>query len=282
VYLGTGEHAARLRVLGSDALAPGSTGFVRIHLPVGVPLVPGDRYVLRESGRGETVGGGEVLDVEPVRRASKATPSRSVARVVAERGWIEARRLDVLTGEHTEPNLGAWVVDPALLAQRETTIRAAVADAGARGVPLSGMSELDRAMTEAMPDLAVHAGRAREASAQVEDLSAHPFVAALEASPYAPPSAGEVNDDRGDLRELVQRGHIVERDGFYFANAAVVSATHAIAALLAAKPDGVTVSEIRDALGTTRKYLLPLLAHLDATGVTRRRGDVRIAGPRLG
>ena len=54
-----------------------------------------------------------------------------------------------------------------------------------------------------------------------------------------------------------------------------------MAGLLAARPDGVTVAEVRDALGTTRKYALPLLAHLDAPGVTRRRGDLRIAGSRL-
>jgi selenocysteine-specific elongation factor len=51
--------------------------------------------------------------------------------------------------------------------------------------------------------------------------------------------------------------------------------------LLAASPEGFTVAQARDAFGTTRKHALPLLAHLDATGVTRRRGDVRIAGPRL-
>jgi hypothetical protein len=38
---------------------------------------------------------------------------------------------------------------------------------------------------------------------------------------------------------------------------------------------------VRDDLGTTRKHALPLLSHFDATGVTRRRGDVRIGGPRL-
>jgi selenocysteine-specific elongation factor len=43
----------------------------------------------------------------------------------------------------------------------------------------------------------------------------------------------------------------------------------------------VTVAQIRDALGTSRKFLLPLLALLDGRGITRRRGDVRIAGPRL-
>jgi selenocysteine-specific elongation factor len=46
-------------------------------------------------------------------------------------------------------------------------------------------------------------------------------------------------------------------------------------------PDGVTVADVREALGTTRKWAVPLLAHLDATGVTRRRGDLRVAGPRL-
>jgi selenocysteine-specific elongation factor len=41
------------------------------------------------------------------------------------------------------------------------------------------------------------------------------------------------------------------------------------------------VSEIREALGTSRKYALPLLAVLDGTGVLRRRGDLRVGGPRL-
>ena len=54
-----------------------------------------------------------------------------------------------------------------------------------------------------------------------------------------------------------------------------------IAELLAARPDGVTVSDVRTAWNTSRKYALPLLAHLDNTGVTRRRDDVRIGGPRL-
>ena len=54
-----------------------------------------------------------------------------------------------------------------------------------------------------------------------------------------------------------------------------------MAELLAENPEGVTVAQVRDGLGTTRKHALPLLAELDATGVTRRRGDLRIGGPRL-
>jgi selenocysteine-specific elongation factor len=37
------------------------------------------------------------------------------------------------------------------------------------------------------------------------------------------------------------------------------------------------VAEVREALGTTRKYALPLLAVLDARGLTVRRGEVRLA-----
>jgi selenocysteine-specific elongation factor len=72
----------------------------------------------------------------------------------------------------------------------------------------------------------------------------------------------------------------VEQDGVYFAPSAVDDACVLIAGLLDGT-DGVTVADIRDALGNTRKHVLPLLAHLDATGRTRRRGDLRIAGPRL-
>ena len=53
------------------------------------------------------------------------------------------------------------------------------------------------------------------------------------------------------------------------------------ATLLRERPDGFTVGEFRDAAGSSRKHTLPLLGRLDETGVTRRRGDVRIGGPRL-
>ena len=44
----------------------------------------------------------------------------------------------------------------------------------------------------------------------------------------------------------------------------------------------LTIADARDLLGSTRKYVVPIMSHLDATGVTRRRGDDRIPGPRSG
>ena len=41
--------------------------------------------------------------------------------------------------------------------------------------------------------------------------------------------------------------------------------------------DGITVSALRERLGTSRKYAVPLIEHLDRAGVTRRSGDLRFA-----
>ena len=40
----------------------------------------------------------------------------------------------------------------------------------------------------------------------------------------------------------------------------------------------MTVAEARDVLGATRKYILPLLEHLDTLKITRRLGDERVLG----
>ena len=270
-YIGSGEHAVALRVLGN-------TGCVRLHLPVPLPLLPGDRYVLRESGRGETVGGGEVLDVAPVLPAARARPSRDVDRVVAERGWVEADLLERLTGELRPATVGRWVAAPDALAAVEAHVREAVEVAGGLGLDVASLDERQRAVVERLPDLEVAEGRVRRLGTD-DPLASHAYVAALEAAPFSPPPPDGV--DRAELRELVRRGLVVERDGIYFAVSAVDRATEIVARLLEVSPDGITASHIREALGTSRKYTLPLLGHLDASGITRRRGDTRIPGPRL-
>ena len=40
-------------------------------------------------------------------------------------------------------------------------------------------------------------------------------------------------------------------------------------------PAAFALREIRDLLGSTRKYIVPLMEHLDATGTTARKGDLR-------
>lgn len=289
-YIGSGEHPVRMRVLGADALVPGARGCVRLRLARPLPLLPGDRYVLRDSGRSATVGGGTILDVAPALRPSRARPDMSVDRVVAERGWVDAALLERLTGERRAPAAGGrWVVSPAALAEAEASVRRAVEGAGRLGLDVGELGERERAVLAELArkgEVALDGGRAVAAVYAVTGgpanvLAGHPFLRALEAAPFAPPDPKAAGVDRAELGHLVRSGLVVERDGHYFSSGALVRAADAMAALLADSPDGVTVSAVRTALGSSRKHVLPLLALLDASGVTRRVGDLRIAGPRL-
>jgi selenocysteine-specific elongation factor len=282
VYLGSGEHFIRLRVLGAagQTIAPGDTAAVRLWLPVALPLLPGDRYVLRELGRSETLGGGEILDLDPVRPATRAAPTRSVERVIAEREWIDADELERLTGIATRPTIGRWVVDPGALDRQVADLRAEIGESGRTGLDVATLSDRQRTVLAGLSDVVVEAGRARARSLPADDdLAEHPFVLALEAAPFAPPEPSPGH--RGDLRELARKGLIIDCEGVWFAASAVEDATRIVAELLTRHPEGVSVAVVRDALASSRKHTLPLLGHLDATGVTRRRGDLRIGGPRL-
>ena len=278
LYLGSGEWPVRLRVLGPERIAPGETGYARLHLPVALPLVMGDRFVLRDFGRGQTVGGGTVLDPDPQLRASVAKPDARPARMIAERGWIEATQLERLTGERVAPVLGGWVAAPELVEALVDDLRDQIDRAGPLGLDLAALDERQRLAMDTLEGIVIEAGRARRADA-ADVLADHPVIAALAATPFTPPAPTGVS--QRELLALSARGDLVHADGIWFAASAVEAAAERIAALLRAQPDGITVAEIREELGTTRKYALPLVGHLDRTGVTRRRGDLRIAGPRL-
>jgi len=149
-------------------------------------------------------------------------------------------------------------------------------------VDVAALDERQRALLGAGVDgVVVQAGRAVDTSLSSDALppAAASLLAALEESPFSPPDVA--SGERGAARELARRGLAVEAGPVWFAASAVAAAGGVVAGLLAAQPGGVTVSEVREALGSSRKHVVPLLEHLDATGVTRRRGDVRVGGPRL-
>lgn len=278
VYLGSGEFPVKMRVLGVDGIEPGGFGLVRLRAMTPLPLLPGDRFVLRESGRSETVGGGEVLDVAPVLPASKAHPDRSVDRVIAERGWIDVDHLALVTGERRAATLGRWIAAPGKLEALTASLRARATDAGPLGLDVAALDERERDALGLADGLETVAGRVRIAAVK-DPLADHPFVAALGSALFAPPGADGVN--RAELRALVQRGLVVESDGVWFHPDAIGAAGRVAAELLVAHPGGFTVAQFRDAVAGTRKHVLPLVAEMDKRGITRRRDDFRIAGPRL-
>lgn len=278
VHIGSADVPARLRVIGPDALDPGSTGFVRVRLDRPFPLLPGDRFVVRDSGRSETVGGGEILDVAPIRPVSKAAPDRSIERVVTEHGWIDHDQLSRLTGVHCEPRVGRWVVDDEVLDRARTGLIDAVDQAGADGFDLGRLDDRLRALLAMMDELVVDGDRVRRPGV-VDPLLTHPVIARLRSQGCAPDAPSDVS--AAELRRLERAGLLIERDGLWFHIDALDLARAAARDLLERSPTGFTLAQFRDALGITRKHAVPLATELDSRGITRRRDDVRIEGPRL-
>ena len=106
------------------------------------------------------------------------------------------------------------------------------------------------------------------------------LLALLSSARFAPPSLAEAMQQSGAtpemVRALAQRGDIVRvGEDIAFARDAYESALELVRAIIAA--DGsVTVAQLRDRMGASRRPVLALLEHLDAQRVTRRVGDARV------
>ena len=186
--------------------------------------------------------------------------------------------LEQLTGEWVDATVGEWVTTSQELERMRDDLASRVSAAGSGGLDVAGFDERERAVLATIEDVVVDAGTARPADA-VDPYVDHPYLAVALAGGFAPPQPDDV--DRPTLRELVRRGHLVVRDGLHFHPDTIAAAAEVAARLLDSDPAGFTVAQFRDATGASRKFALPLVAELDARGITRRRDDLRIAGPRL-
>ena len=127
-------------------------------------------------------------------------------------------------------------------------------------------------------------GEVAAISHQVADqASGGPAALLLEllgAEPFAPPSLAEAMRTAGVtpeiVRALAQRGDL-ERlsDDIAFTRDAYERAVLAVKELIATT-GSVSVAQLRDRLGASRRPMLALLEHLDAVKLTRRVGDSRV------
>ena len=112
---------------------------------------------------------------------------------------------------------------------------------------------------------------------------------ALEEGGFQPPDLTTLAEDnrlderaaRQLVQVLVDRDAAVNVEGKIYFHASVVERGVRLLADELEQRGEMTMSELRQVLGTTRKYSLPLINLYDNVGATTRRGDVRVAGPRL-
>jgi selenocysteine-specific elongation factor len=101
------------------------------------------------------------------------------------------------------------------------------------------------------------------------------FVASLTAGdPYSPPTDDLPEQDVLDI--LTDRGQVVQAsDAVVFSAGSFEQMVKQIRVFVSEHGE-ITVADVRDLFGTSRKYALALLEHLDKTRVTRRVGDARV------
>lgn len=113
-FSGAAEVPARMRLLGTEALSPGETGWAQLRLTRPIPLVKGDRFIIRQPSPSRTSGGGMVVNPHPGRRHRRfqaevierlktmahGTPKEIVLQALEAQQPCEAREL---SGHSTLP-----------------------------------------------------------------------------------------------------------------------------------------------------------------------------------
>jgi selenocysteine-specific elongation factor len=206
-------------------------------------------------------------------------------KIASETYFVTPEALDALVAEieaqllrfHAENPAASAMPVPVLRDRVDRRLEARVFDA------LLGVAQARGAAV-------VESGRARHPKAAASALAAEQAAAAalierLAAAGLEPPAAAELAAEIGVepgtarkvLGELAGQGRI-ERiaSDLYFSAEAYAQAQERVRASLAVAPDGTTAAELRDALGVSRKFAIPLLEHFDATGFTKRVGDLRV------
>lgn len=101
---------------------------------------------------------------------------------------------------------------------------------------------------------------------------------AVEANPLATLSIKEAVALVGEevFQTLVERGELTPVSAEVFFDTATYNDLVQQVETFIAGHGSITVAQARDLFGTSRKYVLALLEHLDAAGLTRRVGDERV------
>jgi selenocysteine-specific elongation factor len=228
---------------------------------------PTDRLLRLLEASGGGVPGGAALaraglaGDRPPPEGVVAVADHAVLRSALER-WAAAAKEAVAAGPHGRDQLTAALSDlgapePVAAALPDHLAAAGVLARGERGF-------LDPAALDAE-------GARRRTK---EDA----LLGALRAEPFTPPdlttAAREVGLDHRAVTTMVHRGDIVRSGDIAFAASVVGEAIDRLERVQA-EVGPFTASQAREAWGTTRKYAIPLLEHLDKVGATRFDGRLR-------
>jgi selenocysteine-specific elongation factor len=293
VHVGSATVGARLRPLDGAV--------VRLRLATALPLRVGDRLLLRDPGARRVVGA-DVVDVDPPELRRRGAARQRAADLAAQPAGPAGAAADLARRRIVRADdfvAMGWPIPPGATVHGPWLLAAGLADELAGRVPdvvrryrtlrpLEPGPPLDivrRALELpgaapvvdlVRPPLAVRDGRVVDGGADLPpdvQRAVDAVRARLVDDPFAAPEAGELAAAGLGPRELaaaVRSGQLLRiADGVYLAPGIAGEARRRLTGL--AQP--FTLSQARQAWGTTRRVAVPLMEWLDAQGVTVRLPD---------
>jgi selenocysteine-specific elongation factor len=313
LYAGSAETPVRIKLLDVSSVPTGERGFAQLYLRDPLPLARGDRFVLRDAGRMLSFGGGVVLDplshrvqrsdqkrLTLLNRLSGASEAEGLLALVEAEGQLSAHEAALRTGQTgTVPGvsrLDDLLVSTQRLEELQTIIHRVLHEHHSANPLESGMTRavvraetgLDSgafdALVNTIEDVASDGALLRLASHAVsmspeQQRARDEVLRTIQAGGLTPPLSKDLGADPALLRALVDSGELV-RVGAFHLTSSQASEVRARVRGAIEQTGPMTVAQIRDLLGTSRKYAVPLCEWLDQTGATLRQGDARILGPR--
>ncbi|MCW2700611.1 MAG: selB [Blastococcus sp.] len=293
VHIGSATVGARLRRLDG--------GVVRLRLAAPLPLRIGDRLLVRDPGT-RRVSGADVRDVDPPELRRRGAARQRAAELAAQppgpagAATDLARRRVVRADDFVAmgwpvpsgaARIGSWLLAAGLVEELAAAVPGLVADYR-RAHPLEPgppaevvRRELDLPDAELLPavvhpPLVLREGRVVDGSGDLPPAvqrAVDVIRARLATDPFAAPEAGDLTSAGLGVRELaaaVRSEQLVRiADGIYLAPGIAEEAR----ARLAGIPQPFSLSQARQAWGTSRRVAVPLAEWLDARGVTARLPD---------
>ncbi|MFV1969671.1 MAG: selenocysteine-specific translation elongation factor [Acidimicrobiia bacterium] len=294
-HIGTAHSPATIRRLhGTDAYL--------IDLDTSLPMVMGDRFILRDSGRRAVVGGGRVLDPHPqsritpnhieiLRSAVGGSATEMADALLSVRGITSINELTKATGggsPSTGLRAGGTILSEDAASDTIDRSTRIVSEYHRHhplrpGIPKPELATrigvepeiidaaVDHSETLAQSDGSVRLEVFTNTLAPSQEAEWSGVQSELENSFDVPRmSAIDLSDEV--LHALIRRGDLVQiAPDLVFTKTQVDEIHRKIVDL----PDGFTVGQFKDSFGMTRRQAVPALEWLDKTGWTRRSGDGR-------
>jgi selenocysteine-specific elongation factor len=348
LFTGATQVMGFTRLLGENQIKPGEYGWVQLRLMERIPVMKGDRFIIRQPSPSLTIGGGVIVDSLPRRRHRRfrpelidrleillaGTPEELLLTELDRRGPLAIKTLlaecglplevatDALTNLLNDSQLFS-LTNPVDKIENLAKSKNVVASQGGWAMlssqinrllanyhqqfPLRiGMSKselksrlqldarLDVRLFNEMIQYAQHKGELVTTESIIR-LSKHEvtfnptqqaavdrLLADIERDPYNTPLPKDIIDRVGEDVMLA----LIEGEQLIRLSKDVILLTKIYNEFISwlrdylAREETVNIAQVRDSLKTSRKYALALLEYTDEARITKRVGDVRVAGSR--